>query len=491
MFARRPRRQLRVQPRGVLCRPTMMIARLLSCSALLLATAHPSHEDGDPSMQLYWDRVDPRETLGEHQHTHGVSGDDEDGMANAVDSITTVHVVQSCHLDIGFTSRAVDVINLYFEVHIPTAIAVGRALRTNQTSWGSSSGAFTKGHDRPGWPRNAMVAEAKSACSADDNCVGFTYRNTSSSTGLKHIYLKSEGVSVAPDANWTHWTKPLGLAKPGWRLRFTMQIWYISMYLDCPTGFGLRCPSERDKKALRDAIAVGDITYHAFPHNAELEAGSAAVIQAGLQMTHALDAEFGAAPKAVLSQRDVPGLTRAMIPLLKRHGVRAVSVGVNGESMYPRVPRIFRWRDPISSEEVVAMWHARGYGGWGKAEAVVVPGFTHALVTDWNSDNRGVRSAREYLGHLKAIQREWPNAQVVVSTFDNFTEQLLLSGSVNRLPVVAQEISDTWIYGDPSDARKSAQMRLLHRAWDAYAVSGQARDGRFLNATRFMLKNIE
>ena len=48
---------------------------------------------------------------------------DEDGMAK-VDSITTVHVVQSCHLDIGFTSGAVNVINLYFEVHIPTAIAV-------------------------------------------------------------------------------------------------------------------------------------------------------------------------------------------------------------------------------------------------------------------------------------------------------------------------------------------------------------------------------
>ena len=28
------------------------------------------------------------------------------------------------------------------------------------------------------------------------------------------------------------------------------------------------------------------------------------------------------------------------------------------------------------------MWHARGYGGYGKSEAVVVPGFSHALVTD-------------------------------------------------------------------------------------------------------------
>ena len=53
-------------------------------------------------------------------------------------------------------------------------------------------------------------------------------------------------------------------------------------------------------------------------------------MHAALKMTHALDAEFGLPPKAVLSQRDVPGLTRSMIPILKQHGVEAVSVGVNG-----------------------------------------------------------------------------------------------------------------------------------------------------------------
>lgn len=40
------------------------------------------------------------------------------------------------------------------------------------------------------------------------------------------------------------------------------------------------------------------------------------------------------------------------------------SVGVNGASMYPRVPKIFRWLDPVSTEEVIAMWHPRGYGGY-------------------------------------------------------------------------------------------------------------------------------
>ena len=82
------------------------------------------------------------------------------------------------------------------------------------------------------------------------------------------------------------------------------------------------------------------------------------------------------------------------------------------------------------------MWHARGYGGWGKGEAVVVPGFDHVLVTDWNADNRGLHPEREYIDHLRAIQKEWPHAQVVVSTFDNFTEQLIASG--------AKRINERW-----------------------------------------------
>ena len=78
-----------------------------------------------------------------------------------------------------------------------------------------------------------------------------------------------------------------------------------------------------------------------------------------------------------------------------------------------------------------------------------------------------------------------------MSTFDNFTTQLLKSGAVGSLPVVTQEVGDSWIYGDPSDARKQAQMRALHRTWEEYAASGGPEDAQFLNATRFMLKNME
>lgn len=41
-----------------------------------------------------------------------------------------------------------------------------------------------------------------------------------------------------------------------------------------------------------------------------------------------------------LSQRDVPGMTRSVIPLLARHGIQALSVGVNGATSPPAVPKV-------------------------------------------------------------------------------------------------------------------------------------------------------
>jgi hypothetical protein len=57
--------------------------------------------------------------------------------------------------------------------------------------------------------------------------------------------------------------------------------------------------------------------YHAFPFNSELELYSQTFLREGIQMTHELDSMLGLAPKATLSQRDVPGTTRSIIPILK------------------------------------------------------------------------------------------------------------------------------------------------------------------------------
>lgn len=57
-------------------------------------------------------------------------------------------------------------------------------------------------------------------------------------------------------------------------------------------------------------------------------------------------------PPSPHHQRDVPGMTRAAIPILASQGVRALSSGVNGFSAPPGVPKVG-----------VCVWLS-GQGGW-------------------------------------------------------------------------------------------------------------------------------
>ena len=109
-------------------------------------------------------------------------------------------------------------------------------------------------------------------------------------------------------------------------------------------------------------------------------------------------------------------------------------------------------------------------GGHSVDEAVRVPGFDQVLLTDWNGDNQGPSDAATLEKLFKAISAQWPGAAVFASTFDNFTSQL--EPFRQRIPVLTQEIGDTWIYGTPSDPIKHATMRASMRAWADYAADG-------------------
>ena len=97
------------------------------------------------------------------------------------------------------------------------------------------------------------------------------------------------------------------------------------------------------------------------------------------------------------------------MPALAAAGAYGVQVGVNTNSAPPAVhgviettlgapARAFVWRDPRSGAEVLASWHAGGYGGHGgqniyglteAANCIVVPGFEQALCQSWMGDNAG------------------------------------------------------------------------------------------------------
>ena len=60
------------------------------------------------------------------------------------------------------------------------------------------------------------------------------------------------------------------------------------------------------------------MTWHAWSNNAELALVDPLILSAGVALTHKLDDSLGVRRKTVLSQRDVPGMERSTIPVLKR-----------------------------------------------------------------------------------------------------------------------------------------------------------------------------
>lgn len=100
-----------------------------------------------------------------------------------------------------------------------------------------------------------------------------------------------------------------------------------------------------------DAVKRGDITWHAFPFNAEPEVYDSSLFQSSVILARDLALKLGQQAPRTMSQRgatrrstfhatltlypDVPGMTRGVIPLLAQQGVEAISVGVNGGSSPP------------------------------------------------------------------------------------------------------------------------------------------------------------
>ncbi|KAK9798230.1 hypothetical protein WJX73_010911 [Symbiochloris irregularis] len=245
--------------------------------------------------------------------------------------------------------------------------------------------------------------------------------------------------------------------------------WLVSLYLDCPTGMGLQCPNATSKAAFEAAVKQGDIHWHAMPFNTQVEMFDPGLLKAAVQLAHDLDAKFGLAPKRTMSQRDVPGLTRAAIPILSKAGVKA---------------------DEESGTELLAFWHAGGYSGvpvdTGK-ECVTVEGFDHVLCNAWRQDNAGPHSVQEVQDIFNLTQHSFPGAKVLASSFDTYVAELSKALPQLKLPEVTQEIGDTWVYGVASDARKMKEYRALLRL--RHRLEAQHGDSpHFRNFSRLLMK---
>ncbi|KAL4235485.1 hypothetical protein ACF0H5_007120 [Mactra antiquata] len=295
----------------------------------------------------------------------------------------------------------------------------------------------------------------------------------------------------------------------GYRERFiyTTHPWLVSLYLDCPPNFQfaghqLQCPDFANKTNFIDAIKRGFITWHAGPMNMEFEMMDELMNEFGIKISLDLDKRFGKDRKyRTVSQRDVPGTTISMIPIFKKMGISALSIGVNQATTPAAVPNVFMWKN--GNESILTFYHPDGYpepygstpsapGGMSKHDCHTIPGFDRALCFAFRTDNRGPPlDFKEVLLTYDIARAQFPEAMVNASTFDEYVG--LAMDYVDNLPVVTQEMGDVWIQGAASDPLKVAQLRALYRVRRKCFKDGRCTldDPRIYNSSRFMLKLSE
>lgn len=254
------------------------------------------------------------------------------------------------------------------------------------------------------------------------------------------------------------------------RYVWTTGSWLTYQYLE------KAAPAQRQQMA--QAIAAGDIAWHAIPFTWQTELMDPPLISGALGFSRALDRRFGRTTTGA-KMTDVPGHTRAIVGALAEHGVKLLDIGVNSASTPPDVPPIFVWKD-ATGRSLIVMYHLHSYGS-----VVKIPGSDLAIDVEVANDNAGPHSLQEIHNIYSKLRRQFPNAAVTacdLTAIANAVEPYR-----EHLPTFTQEIGDTWIYGCPSDPLKLARYRevaRLRNEWIAgrKLVAGDATDLAFLSS---------
>ena len=231
------------------------------------------------------------------------------------------------------------------------------------------------------------------------------------------------------------------------------------------------------RKRMEEAIAAGDIAWHAIPFTWQTEFMDPSLIGGGLAFSQSLDSRFGRTTTGA-KMTDVCGHTRAIIGALAGHGVKLLDIGANAACTVPDVPPVFRWKDP-AGRELVMVYHA-DYGG-----IVKIPGSDLAVDVAMHGDNHGPHSIKEIREIFAGLRKRFPNARVTAASLTDIANAV--EPYRERLPIVTQEIGDTWISGVPSDPLKVArylELARLRSEWirDHKLQVGDATDRAFLSS---------
>lgn len=243
------------------------------------------------------------------------------------------------------------------------------------------------------------------------------------------------------------------------RYRWTTGSWLLYEYLEQA--------SVEERKRMEQAIAADHICWHALPFSWQTELMDRSQIAASLELSRSLDRRFGRKTTGA-KMTDVPGHTRGLVGPLAQGGVTFLDIGVNGASRPAELPSIFRWKNQ-HGDLLTVMYH-HNYGA-----VTQVPGTDLAISIVVRGDNSGPHDEDEIAATYADLTRQFPNAEIIASSLSDVANAIQQYEST--LPIITEEMGDTWIYGAPSDPLKVARYREISRLRQRWIASGHFREG--------------
>lgn len=213
---------------------------------------------------------------------------------------------------------------------------------------------------------------------------------------------------------------------------------------------------------LERGIAAGIIRWHALPFTTHTELLSPPLFAEGLSISAELDRRFGIKTIAA-KMTDVPGHTLGLVPLLAAAGVEFLHIGVNSASTPPAVPPLFRWQAPDGAAVTVA-YHT-DYGS-----TLTPDGIAEGLAFAHTNDNLGPQNVGHVVDTFHHYAAIFPGHELRASTLDTFAAAL--RPLAPQLPVIGDEIADSWIHGVGSAPQRVSRYLAARRAFDRFVAAG-------------------
>ena len=237
------------------------------------------------------------------------------------------------------------------------------------------------------------------------------------------------------------------------------------------------------RKRMEDAIRSGYIAWHALPFSWQTELMEPEMISGAIALSQSLDRRFGCKTTGA-KMTDVPGHTRGIVSPLAAANVTFLDIGVNGASTPALLPGLFQWKDAAGAA-VTVMYHA-DYGG-----IEMVPDSDAAVAIVVRGDNSGPHTPEEISQTFASLKSRFPNAEIIPTNLTVVANEI--ARHTYALPVVTQEVGDTWIHGVASDPLKVARYREVSRLRQQWISEGSfaVGDATDIALLRHLLLEVE